>query len=380
MHKLQNGSQVTLRPARKPQIGTGGYFSESNDNGAPSYPGQDWFNDCTDEFLNALNAMGIAYDPLKVDHLARALSSVNPVWNTSSDFIIGMRSVQSGQQYVAVQNSGPNNGGAVNPSTDTDWSHWKPVWALTQVENRLKGNQNWNIPGRTGHPLPDATPRDYPVGAEIALGIFCVSVPIESMTYVDGEISAIRGNYRVDVKSANANDFAGLKMSDGSIRKSGGLDTSSNGVAFSPSPDGQFLTVSFFILSSSGVLRGAHKFAGCGELPGVWPDVSDEESLRAASRFIVDEILDPAAGYKLYNDGYKVQWGRQQVSSNPGELTAITPLIPFSSKITKLGSSGAANGSLGHSSVGVAQTSPTTFAGWTFAGSAVDMIWEAEGY
>lgn len=74
MHKLQNGSQVAVRPARKPQVGTGGYFAESNDGGAPSYPGQDWFNDCTDEFLNALAAGGITYNPLQTEHLAQLFS------------------------------------------------------------------------------------------------------------------------------------------------------------------------------------------------------------------------------------------------------------------------------------------------------------------
>lgn len=72
MHKLQNGSQVSVRPQRKPLVGLGGYFSESNDQNAPSYPGQDWFNDCTDEFLNALAAAGIEYDHERLDHLARA--------------------------------------------------------------------------------------------------------------------------------------------------------------------------------------------------------------------------------------------------------------------------------------------------------------------
>ncbi|WP_233423267.1 hypothetical protein [Vibrio metoecus] len=72
MHKLQNGSQVSVRPQRKPLVGLGGYFSESNDQGAPSYPGQDWFNDCTDEFLNALKAAGIEYEHGRLDHLARA--------------------------------------------------------------------------------------------------------------------------------------------------------------------------------------------------------------------------------------------------------------------------------------------------------------------
>ncbi|EMV7052194.1 hypothetical protein [Vibrio cholerae] len=80
MHKLQNGSQVSVRPQRKPLVGLGGYFSESNDQGAPSYPGQDWFNDCTDEFLNALAAAGIEYEHGRLDHLARMISGSNFAW------------------------------------------------------------------------------------------------------------------------------------------------------------------------------------------------------------------------------------------------------------------------------------------------------------
>ncbi|EOW9436655.1 phage tail protein [Vibrio cholerae] len=80
MHKLQNGSQVSVRPPRKPLVGLGGYFSESNDQGAPSYPGQDWFNDCTDEFLNALAAAGIEYEHGRLDHLARMISGSNFAW------------------------------------------------------------------------------------------------------------------------------------------------------------------------------------------------------------------------------------------------------------------------------------------------------------
>lgn len=80
MHKLQNGSQVSVRPQRKPLVGLGGYFSESNEQGAPSYPGQDWFNDCTDEFLNALAAAGIEYEHGRLDHLARMISGSNFAW------------------------------------------------------------------------------------------------------------------------------------------------------------------------------------------------------------------------------------------------------------------------------------------------------------
>lgn len=71
MHPLFNGSQVEERPARKATSGIKGYFSESNDNNVPSYPGADYFNDQIDEFLNALSAAGITYDETKTDHLVQ---------------------------------------------------------------------------------------------------------------------------------------------------------------------------------------------------------------------------------------------------------------------------------------------------------------------
>ncbi|MCF4173519.1 hypothetical protein [Vibrio sp. McD22-P3] len=79
MHPLNNGSQVENVPALKPRVGSPGYFSESNDNGAPSYPGQDWFNAVIREFQTALSAKGVAFDPDKFDHLQKLLeaSAVN---------------------------------------------------------------------------------------------------------------------------------------------------------------------------------------------------------------------------------------------------------------------------------------------------------------
>ncbi|PMM35932.1 hypothetical protein [Vibrio lentus] len=79
MHLLNNGSQVENVPALKPRVGTAGYFSESNDSGSPSYPGQDWFNAVISEFQTALSASGVAFDPDKFDHLQKLLeaSAVN---------------------------------------------------------------------------------------------------------------------------------------------------------------------------------------------------------------------------------------------------------------------------------------------------------------
>ncbi|ELI1839044.1 hypothetical protein RQV73_001711 [Vibrio fluvialis] len=89
MHPLRNGSQVTARPARKTTAGTPGYFSESNDNSQPSYPGQDWFNDVIDEFANALAASGLSYVPGDLTHLAKMIYKpvfpINDDWNGYMD-------------------------------------------------------------------------------------------------------------------------------------------------------------------------------------------------------------------------------------------------------------------------------------------------------
>ncbi|MEZ9999801.1 hypothetical protein AB4428_15995 [Vibrio lentus] len=79
MHYLNNGSQVENIPPLKPRVGLGGYFTESNDDGSPSYPGQDWFNAVIREFQTALTAKGVTFDPDKFDHLQKLLeaSAVN---------------------------------------------------------------------------------------------------------------------------------------------------------------------------------------------------------------------------------------------------------------------------------------------------------------
>lgn len=97
MHPLQNGSQVTERPADKPVSGLPGYFTESGENNVPSYPGADWFNDNIDEFLNSLSVFGISFEHGRTDHLSRIFSGILSSLNsrkTVSDFGI----VGDGQQ------------------------------------------------------------------------------------------------------------------------------------------------------------------------------------------------------------------------------------------------------------------------------------------
>ncbi|WP_133151939.1 phage tail protein, partial [Enterovibrio norvegicus] len=73
MHLLNNGSQVEQIPATKSREGIGGFFSESNENNAPSYPGADWFNAVIREFQTALTRYGVPFDPDNFDHLSRLI-------------------------------------------------------------------------------------------------------------------------------------------------------------------------------------------------------------------------------------------------------------------------------------------------------------------
>ncbi|MFB1078121.1 hypothetical protein [Photobacterium damselae] len=82
MHPLNNGSQVADKPTPKPRIGSPGWFTESGDKGAPSYPGQDWFNAVIAEFQNALTALGVHFNPDNFDHLAK-------LFNRGHDALIG---------------------------------------------------------------------------------------------------------------------------------------------------------------------------------------------------------------------------------------------------------------------------------------------------
>ncbi|HHC6515874.1 TPA: hypothetical protein ACN35K_003046 [Vibrio parahaemolyticus] len=84
MHPLQNGSQATVRPAKKPTVGLAGWFTESGDNNVPSYPGADWFNNVIAEFQNALTEQGVLFDPNKDDHLSQMFTKGKKVSNVST--------------------------------------------------------------------------------------------------------------------------------------------------------------------------------------------------------------------------------------------------------------------------------------------------------
>ncbi|AUR91512.1 hypothetical protein NVP1161O_070 [Vibrio phage 1.161.O._10N.261.48.C5] len=223
---------------------------------------------------------GIDY---KQSRAVLAAGVANARWDSAANYLAGTSVVSSDNMtYKARVASGPDYGGAVNPSTDTDWSHWKPIWVLNQVENRLKGIQNWNIPGSTGHPLPDATPRDYQGTAEFSKGCIVASAStLTNLTLVGGVLSADSGIYTVQVSGRALSSFAGVKLEDGRIVEASLDDIQATGVWKYAIPNGFTIQISFTRLIELGVPRGAHKVVGCSELLGVWPDVGNEEASAA---------------------------------------------------------------------------------------------------
>ncbi|EGQ7799279.1 hypothetical protein I6Z03_002969 [Vibrio parahaemolyticus] len=109
MHPLQNGSQATARPANKPTVGLGGWFTESGDNNVPSYPGADWFNKCIAELLNAAAAAGIEFDPTSESNLANAIAHTGTASFDVIDSVDGnvtLGQLISVEDYADGHNSG----------------------------------------------------------------------------------------------------------------------------------------------------------------------------------------------------------------------------------------------------------------------------------
>lgn len=206
MHPLRNGSQVTVRPARKPLVGTAGWFSESNDENAPSYPGQDWFNDVIDEFLNACQAAGVTFDETRVDHLARIITNAS--------------------------------GGA---------------------RNLFEANQNFNVEGADG--TLTSSPQTFTNGQEFSFGwVVSSGADLVDATLINGELTATSGQ----IQRAYPKDPAGLLAAAkvyGSVTASDGTQTYAdtlvtNGVEVSEDSSNIYLTIDFSVYTDGVSIAG----------------------------------------------------------------------------------------------------------------------------
>ncbi len=135
MHPLQNGSQVTERPADKPVSGLPGYFADSGENNFPSYPGADWFNNVIDEFLNVLSYMGVVFDAQNTDNLKKAFEKVDLV-SLSKAFNRSFIQISQGLIYEKYSDSGF----LFSPHLTFGEHHYLPLEDIGSSSFTLDGN------------------------------------------------------------------------------------------------------------------------------------------------------------------------------------------------------------------------------------------------
>lgn len=132
------------------------------------------------------------------------------------------------------------------------------------VENRFKGNQNWNVAGKDGHPIPSASPYTYPAGDEIVAGIVATTECVD-VTRIAGVVDGDSGIYTRTYEGEFPNDHYGIKLADNTIVQTG--------VTFN--------AVTNTTVSVDFSLAPAHKFVGLSSDQGAWADINDGESRNA---------------------------------------------------------------------------------------------------
>lgn len=142
-------------------------------------------NTSTDEYL-----LRQGTSDFKQTRESLAASIANARWLNTANYETGSTAVGSdGIRYKAVQASGPANGGAVNPVTDTNGSRWEIDFTVdpSKVEVEPLNNQ-WNgffdpkhqsqLPAPAGY--PDAGGTSYLAGDEWSFGNFASGGSISS--------------------------------------------------------------------------------------------------------------------------------------------------------------------------------------------------------
>lgn len=180
------------------------------------------------------------------------------------------------------------------------------VWV--SVENRFKGNQNWNVAGSTGDPLPSSTPTLYTVGAEIAAGIEVITTNADQITYVNGVLSSgnntgiIRRRYTKDAAGfiTKNSQYGGVQLPDGTQLQAVVDDIATNGVRITE--DSGDVCVDVDLSHAAIVAAGGFKFHGLSSESGVWPDINDKESI-----IYLGEPI-PLIPDGTYGDGVVLDW------------------------------------------------------------------------
>ena len=148
------------------------------------------------------------------------------------------------------------------------------------VENRFKGNQNWNVAGSTGLSLPGATPTLYSVGDKVVAGVEVITTNADQITYVSGVLNSgnntgiLRRRYAKDAAGliTKSTQYGGIKLPDGSQLQALVDDITTNGVRITE--DGSDVVVDVDL----SVVTTGFRFFGMSDERGVWADINDDDS------------------------------------------------------------------------------------------------------
>lgn len=196
--------------------------------------------------------------------------------------------------------------------------------ASRPVDNRVKGNQNWNIRAINGDPLISATPANYSVGEFPAIDVE-VTTAATNLKYLNRVVSSDDNTGVLTITWPNdnpditaANQYVGVVLADGSQAEAGlvaGVSKSDVAAGISCSVD----------LS---VITGGFKYFFICDTVGAVPETTDDDAEFAYRGFLLVENANGRA--EVYRDGrikqvFKVA-GQIGAGANPVAVSKTLPV------------------------------------------------------
>lgn len=130
-----------------------------------------------------------------------------------------------------------------------------------QVENLLKYNQNWQVPGKDGT-LTD-TVQSFTVGKEFSYGRFVATGTLNAVTYADGKFNAGNGSYYVECEGEYPDAFYGVVVDDVLVKDGCGLS----------------IVNGYTRLTVDMAIAPAHEFPQVSLVDGAAPKLNDTDSM-----------------------------------------------------------------------------------------------------
>lgn len=206
--------------------------------------------------------------------LMRALSNQGILdYSDKEDYVAatGAAVMDDGGVYVCIQDNGPATA-VKQPSAEPTF--WKRI-DFTSVENRIKGQQNWNIPDPSGDPLISATPTLYNVGEFPAVNVEVVNANAVNLRKDGDLIKGDSGTLRHYARNAyragvidETTEYMGIKDYLGNQLEAGvttGVTKGNNGT-------------DLYVDVDLAQFPSGYRFAGVSAERGAWYEVSNDEA------------------------------------------------------------------------------------------------------